>query len=200
MVQQKFIDMMYSLTERVGLVEFYINMSSKLEKKESIFRICDFDDTLFGRSDQLAWEEMLRLNRGEAGNTIITNTLGIENFIAKYYKWKSYPKDILSQLDKKSDLILTAWLTELQHMKVQSAGLWEYNLKVVESGEKKILEALRYIIFELQYIPSEIVVYEDRPQYFIEYRELIEWVLWTKLTIIYVEMDRNDGYKKIEEI
>ena len=36
-----------------------------------ILRILDFDDTLFSREEQLEKEELLRLNRGDAGNKII---------------------------------------------------------------------------------------------------------------------------------
>jgi len=188
------------LTDRVGLIDFYLGQASKLKKVESTLRICDFDDTLFGRRDQLEQEEMLRLNRGAAGITIITNTLWIQWYMDKYYAGVHIPTDIISMLDKDTDIILTAWMKELQYMKIQTIGLQDYNLKIVDAWPDKILETIRYVLFELWYIPSEIIVYEDRPQYFIEYRELIEWVLWTKLTIMYVEMDGNDGYKKIAEI
>jgi len=39
------------------------------------------------------------------------------------------------------------------------------------------MAVIQYVIFELKYIPSEIIVYEDRPEYFIEYRELMESLL-----------------------
>jgi hypothetical protein len=73
-------------------------------------------------------------------------------------------------------------------------------MRVVWKGEDKIFQTLRYILFHLQYIPREVIVYEDRPQSFVEYRELIEGLLGCKLTIMYVEMDGNNGYKTIEEI
>lgn len=200
MPNQNLINLTYSLTERVGLIDFYLDQAALLEKRDSVLRICDFDDTLFGRQDQLAAEEMLRLNRGDAGTTIITNTLWIQGYMDKYYKWVNYPKDIISLLNKDTDIILTAGMRELQYMKIQTTWLQDYNLKIVDTWEQKILETIRYVIFELKYIPSEIIVYEDRPQYFVEYKQLIESVLWTKLTIMYVEMDGNDGYKKIEEV
>jgi hypothetical protein len=200
MIKQDLINLLYNLTERVGLVDFYIHEASLLEKKESTLRICDFDDTIFWRRDQLASEEMLRLNRWDAGTTIITNTLWIEKYMHKYYKGVNYPKDIISLLNKESDVILTAGMKELQYMKIQATGLQDYNLRIVNNWEEKILETIRYFLLELKYIPSEIIVYEDRPQFFVKYRELIEWVLGTKLTIMCVEMDWNDGYKKIEEL
>jgi hypothetical protein len=188
------------LTPLTGLIDFYMQESSQLEKRDSILRVCDLDDTLCGRADQLTWEEILRLNRWWAGNTIIFNTLWIYDYVEKYYAHISYPTDILSLLNPESDIILTAWMKELQIMKARWAGLEKYTLRVVAEWKDKILEAIRYVLFELKYIPSEIIVYEDRPQFFIEYRTLIEWILWTKLTIMYVEMDGNNGYKKIEAV
>jgi hypothetical protein len=48
---------------------------------------------------------------------------------------------------------------------------------VTTNAEEKIIALIRYVIFDLKYIPTTIVVFEDRPQYFIEYRDLIEDVL-----------------------
>lgn len=200
MQKQELIDLIYKLTERVGLVDFYLQEASLLEKKDSILRVCDLDDTLCGRRDQLESEDMLRLNRGGAGNTIILNILWLQSYIEKYYMGINYPTDILSLLNPDSDIILTAGMKELQTMKARGANLEQYKLKIVDEGKDKILETIRYVLFELKYIPSEIIVYEDRPQFFVEYRALIEWALWTKLTVMKIEMDGNDGYKKIEEV
>ena len=200
MEKKDLINLLYKLTERVGLLDFYIQEASLLEKKNSILRVCDLDDTLCGRADQLAWEEMLRLNRGGAGNTIIANTLWIHTYVEKYYTGIDYPTDILSLLNPKTDIILTAGMKELQIMKARGAGLEQFKLKIVEQWKDKIMETIRYVLFDLKYIPSEIIVYEDRPQYFIEYRELIENVLWCRLTINFVEMNGNIWYNKIEEV
>lgn len=90
---------------------------------------------------------------------------------------------------------------DFQLAKVRSCPeLNEFKVIVTKDAREKIPELIRHVLFELRYIPNEIIIYEDRPQYFVEYRELIEWVLWTKLTIMYIEMDGNDGYKKIEEV
>jgi len=43
-------------------------------------------------------------------------------------------------------------------------------------------------------------LYEDRPEYFIEYRDLIEDVLETKLIIKKVVMHGNTGKMDIQEI
>jgi hypothetical protein len=188
------------LTERTWLVDFYIKEAQKLEKKDSILRIADFDDTLFGRRDQLEAETKLKELRWDAGTTFILNEMWVHTYIEKYYKWVTLQSEILDLLDKNTDIILTAGMKELQTMKIRAVDLDSYNLKIVDFWEDKILESIRYVLFELRYIPTEIVVYEDRPQYFIEYRELIEWILWTKLTIMFVEMDWNEGYKSIKEV
>lgn len=187
------------LTEQTGLVDFYLAEAKTLPKQDSILTICDVDDTLFGRKDQLEWEPELQKNRGYAGNTHMINKIGIHTMIDKYYIWKKYPQDIISKLSPKNTLLLTAGIFEYQQLKIKAMKLDDFPLKIVYSWKDKILETIRYVLFELKYIPSEIIVYEDRPQFFIEYRELIEWVLWCKLTIMYVEMDGNEGYKKIEE-
>lgn len=88
-----------------------------------------------------------------------------------------FPNDILALLDEETDLILTAGLRELQLMKIEAVGLIDLPTRVVFDGKDKILETLRYVVFELGFIPSTLIIYEDRPQYFIQYRELIEGLL-----------------------
>lgn len=62
-------------------------------------------------------------------------------------------------------------------MKIEALGVIDISPKVVNEGKDKVLEVLRYIVFELGCIPSEIIVYEDRPEYFIDYRNLIQEIL-----------------------
>lgn len=189
------------LTPLTGLVDFYIEESNKLEKRDTTFVISDMDDTLISREQLAIQEPLLKENRGQEGNKVVINHFGIPYIIDKFYANQNPPQDIVNIMRNAQDsLVLTAWVPEYAMMKYRVAWLEEFPIQVVYDGSDKILKTLQYIIFELKYIPSEIVVYEDRPQYFIEYRELIEWVLWTKLTIIYVEMDGNDSYKKIEGI
>ncbi len=189
-----------NLTPQVWLVDTYMSEAKKLEKKDTIFHICDVDDTLFGRRDQLESEPMLQEKRWYEWNTYMINEIGIHNMIQKHYIWKTFPKDIISQCTPENSLLLTAGIPEYQYMKVAAMNLEKYPLEIVWEWKDKIMKTLQYILFELKYIPAEIIVYEDRPQFFVEYRELIEQTLWTKLTIMKVEMDGNDGYKSIDEI
>lgn len=196
---------LYSLIRRLtpltGLVDFYIEESSKLERRESKFIISDMDDTLISRHRLAIDEPLLKENRGQEWNKMVINHFWIHNIIERFYTDQNPPQDIADVMRKTDDsLVLTAGVPEYAMMKYRAAWLEEFPIEIVYDGKDKILKTLQYILFQLKYIPSEIVVYEDRPQYFIEYRELIEWLLWTKLTIMYVEMDGNDGYKKIEEI
>jgi len=186
------------LTEQTGLVDFYFEETDKLERKQEIFNVVDLDDTLFGRRDQMEAEPELVKRRWYEGNVYMINEIWIHNMIRNHYEWKPYPQDIISKVSHENTLLLTAWVPEYQHLKRRAMKLEDFHMKVVWEWKDKIMATIQYVLFELKYIPSEIVVYEDRPQYFIQYRELIEWVLWCELTIMRVEMDGNNWYKKIE--
>lgn len=188
------------LTEQTGLLDFYCEQAEKLERKEIDFSICDLDDTLFSRAEQLENEPMLKAKRGYEWNTYMINEIGINSMIEKYYVGKNYPQDILKQCDIANTLILTAGIPEYQMRKYESLNLAPYAIEIVREGKDKVLATIRYILFSLKYIPTSITVYEDRPQFFIKYRTLIEWCLNTKLKIFFVEMDGNRWYKKIEAV
>ena len=188
------------LTEQVGLVDFYLAEVGKIKKSDGNFIITDLDYTLFSRDEQIAWEPELKIKRWYEGNMHMINEIGIEPMIQKYYEGKAYPQDIVTELSSENSLILTAGIPEYQYGKRRAMKLWYIPMQVVADWEDKILETIKYILFELKYIPSEIIVYEDRPQYFIEYRDFLEEVLGCKITIMFVEMNGNIGYNKIEEI
>jgi hypothetical protein len=189
------------LTPLTGLVDFYIEESKKLEKKDSRFIIADMDDTLISREQLTIQEPLLKVSRGQEGNKVVINHFGIHDIVERFYANQNPPQDIADVMRASTDsLVLTAWVPEYAMMKYKAAGLTQFPIEVVYDGKDKILKTLQYIIFTLKYIPSEIVIYEDRPQYFVEYRDLIEWLLKTKLTIMYVEMDGNNWYQKIEKV
>lgn len=193
-------ELLSNLTEQVWLVGYYLERVQKLDKKNIVFSVIDLDDTIFSREEQLRKESVLREKRGYEWNTYMINHIGIGDMLKKYYLWKKYPKDIIDTTSPDSSLILTAWVPEYQMWKIETLWLQDFSYRIVWEWKDKILELICYIIFKLRYIPSEIIIYEDRPEYFLKYRELIEWVLGVKLRIMYVEMDGNRGYKKIEEI
>ena len=194
-------ELIHELGERKGLIDFYLKEIASLSRDEGVvIRIVDFDDTLFSRDEQLEKESSLRENRGWAGIDVIVNSMWISQFIDRYYRGQDFPRDIFNLMNPETDLIITAWLRELQYMKTEAVWLLDFPTTVVDEWKDKVLEVLRYIVFEFGVIPSEVIIYEDRPEYFIEYRELLEWLLWTKIIIMKVEMDGNRGYKKIEEV
>ena len=186
------------LTDQTGLVDFYIEEAAKLERRENSFIMADMDDTLISRSRITEEEELLRINRWAAWNKLIVNHFGINNIISRFYENQNPPQDIAKLLTPENSIILTAGVIEYQYRKREAIWLRHIPIKIVWDGKDKIMAAIQYVLFTLKYIPSEIIVYEDRPQYFIQYRELIEWVLGCELAIMKVEMDGNDGYKKIE--
>jgi len=189
------------LTPNNFILDYWKDEIKKLEKKEIEINVADFDYTLFSRDEQLEKEQYLRENRGDLWPKAIAEIgWGINSYIEKYYLNKIFPTEILEKFNKKYDLIITAWIYEFQIAKLNASNLTDYNFVITKNWEEKIIELIRYIIYKLKFIPSKITVYEDRPQYFIEYRDLIKDVLEVKLEIMYVEMDWNNGYKKIEKV
>jgi len=171
-----------------------------LEKKDVTLIISDFDDTIFCRKEQLEKSQILRENRWDLWNKVIMNIIWLENFINEHYIWKDFPQEIIQQMKIWKDLILTAWFKELQLAKIKATKLDIYNHIVVEKAPEKIYETIRYVIEILAYIPSKIVIYEDRPEYFVENKDLIEDFLWTKLEIMFVEMLDNQNKPNIKKI
>jgi hypothetical protein len=103
-------------------------------------------------------------------------------------------------MNPKTDIILTAGVFENQYEKITACGLNKFKTIVVDSGKDKIIATIRYIIFDLGFVPNSITIYEDRPEYFIEYRDLLEDILETKIIIKKVVMNGNNNYEKIEEV
>lgn len=197
---------MSKLTENIiwweAVVSFWKETAQELPRKDTLFQIADFDYTLFSRDKQLSEIPELLQNRGDLGPQYLFESYGMSKFLEEYYKDHSLPTEILSKLDSSRDIIITAGGSkDFQIAKIRSCPeLDNFTAIVTKDWEEKVPELMRYVLFELKYIPSKIIVYEDRPQYFIEYRELIESVLWTKLTIMKVEIDGNEGYKNISEV
>ena len=160
--------------------------------------VADFDDTIFSREEQLNKEKILRENRWDAWNKVMKDILGFEYMIKNYYKNKTFPKSIISKM-KENDIILTAWMKDYQKLKQKACWLENIKMIVVEKAEQKIEKLIEYVK-NLDFIPDLIEIYEDRPKYFLEYKDVIENVLKTKVGIYYVEMNGNKWYKKIELI
>ena len=185
--------MMNELTDISRLLEKYLDEVRRLPSKDVCVIITDFDDTIFSKQPQLDWEPLLRECEPHMRNNTIMYHIGVPSLIKKYYQDEIFPQDIVSLLNPSQDLILSAWFEALQQEKLRALNLDHIPLQVVKRWEDKVLAAIQYILFTLKYIPSQLVIYEDKPHYFIEYRQLIEWILGCELTIRYVEMDGNRG-------
>ena len=184
------------------VLEFWKELAQDLPKKESIFQVSDFDYTLFSRDEQFEMIPELLDHRADKGPKYLFEAYGMSRFLEACYADHPLPKEILEKLDASRDIIMTAGGSkDFQLAKVRTCPELD-NFRVITTfdGLEKVPELIRYVIFELRYIPTEIIIYEDRPEYFIEYRTLIESILGTKLTIMLVEMDGNWGYKRIEEV
>lgn len=171
-----------------------------LEKNNTEIKIVDFDDTIFCRKDILNESKVLRENRWDKWNQVIMNEMWLDNFINQFHKDKSYPDTISSTLNKGVDLILTAWLEELQMWKIIAAKLQDQNIIVTDHAYEKPYETLKYVIDVLWYIPKKISVYEDRPKYFIQHKVEMEKFLWTEIEVLFVEMENNLNPPKIKKI
>lgn len=188
---------MLDLTQQLKELE---KLKNNLEKKDETLIICDFDDTIFSRKEQLEKSKILRENRWDLGNKAIMNIIWLENFINENYIWKDFPKYIIQQMKIWKDLILTAWFKEIQLAKIKATKIDIFNHIVVENAADKIHEMIIYVIEKLAYIPSKIVIYEDRPEHFIENKKLIEDFLWTTLEIMLVEMINNQNKPNIKKL
>jgi len=183
------------------IYDYWKTWSQELDTKDIILRVSDFDYTLFSRDQSFIDVPELLENRWEKWPKYLFEEYWMNDFLDNQYKNIQLPTEILSQLMPGQDIILTTGIHDWQMWKVRSCKQLN-NIQVITTPSPawKINALISHVLYELKYIPTEIIVYEDRPQYFVEYRDLIQDVLWTKLTIMKVEMDGNDGYKSIEKI
>ena len=171
-----------------------------LEKRDIDLIVCDFDDTIFCRKHQLENSELLRNNRWNKWNDIIKDVIWIKETMNEFYLDKNYPKTISSKLRINHDLILTAWYKEIQEAKLKATKLDHINFHVVLNAEEKIIETIKYITKNLKFLPNKVIVYEDRPNYFIENKKLLENTLWIPFELILVEMIDNNTEPKITKL
>ena len=193
-------ELMWELTHNEFFTKRFLEEADTLPKTEGKLIVSGFDETLFSREEMRESEELLKNNPEDAINRLVKFQLGVPYIMAKYFEWKDSPKDISDLMTPNNSVIITTGFEDIQQAKLQALGLSHIPNLVLKEKQEKIIALLQYILYTLKYIPSEIVIYEDQPQDFVQYRELIEWILACKLTIMQVEMDANISYKKIENI
>ncbi len=170
--------------------------NNNLEKKDLKIIVADLDDTIFS-TKKIRTDDFMGWKRWDEGNDFLKNIYGLEKLINKYYKNKTFLETISSKLKENKDLILTAWLEELQIMKIKELWLEKINYIITEKAQDKILELIKYFYFDLKFLPKKITIYEDRPHFFIYFKDFLEKILKTKIEIIYVEMDWNEKEPKL---
>ena len=170
--------------------------------------VIDFDDTLVSRNEQLNKYEWLAEHRWDLGNIFILASclkISFEEamnlsekqkeewyriFVNKFY---SNDKVALLWFDLKSKInwILTAWVPMLQRIKLEKTFPEKMpNYTVVSKSSQKPWELIKHII-KIWYIPKEIHIYEDRPEYFEESFEILEKILRTKIYIHKIKINND---------
>ena len=198
---QEFETKLAKIIDTPWSLKYWIEDVKKLKRTNDNLLIVDFDDTIFPRWEQLEKEQVLRENRWILGSKAVIEIMGLQNYLEKYFIGRNYPKTIVNLMDKKRDTIITTWPYEYQLEKIRTCGLLDgYNVIITAKSPEKIVEAIRYVLYKLRYIPKEITVYEDRPEHFIEHKNLIEEVLWVKLNIKKVTMRWYDEEPLIENL
>ena len=170
-----------------------------LPKKEEIFIVSDFDDTIFSTKEVIE-KDVRKWRRWNEWNKYIEEVIWIENFIREFYENKNFPDKIIKNFDEKNTLILTAGFEKLQIPKIKATWLSKIPLKIVYEAKEKPFEMVKYIVEKLKFIPKEIHIFEDRPEHFIETKAELEAFLDTKIKIFLVEMKDNFSEPTIKEL
>ena len=170
-----------------------------LPKKEEIFIVSDFDDTIFS-TQEIIKKDVRKWRRWNEGNKYIEEVIWIENFVKDYYEKKEFPNHVIKRFEKENTLILTAWFDNLQKAKIEAVWLHHFPVKVVYESKEKPFEMVKYIVEKLKFIPKEIHIFEDRPEHFIETKAELEAFLKTKIKIFLVEMKDNFSEPTIKEL
>ncbi|PIE85558.1 hypothetical protein CSA08_01335 [Candidatus Gracilibacteria bacterium] len=133
----------------------------------------------------------------------------LEKYVKKYYG-RSNGKNILGHIGnidnfviKKPNLtsvIITAGIDTLQKLKLQYSGMFEVPTIIVESGKEKVKALINYIINNLGYIPSEITINEDKPEFFIKYGKVLTEILGIKINVNTIKINKEKNIAEIVKI
>lgn len=195
------------LQEYIPDFHFYIPKLNQLYLRlGTTLNIIDYDDTLQHRHYQLQ-DGRLQDNRWKAGNRVIDEVIGRELFLETHYKKDSVVRRIAQILEMQSSRhaarILTAWESGWQTSKTKQSWVYDRSNGIITVGEwhEKIKELLD-IIIELGYIPSKIIIYEDRPEHFIRAAQALWKFLWgVEIVVNHVILSQKEVIKRqIEEI
>lgn len=161
-----------------------LDLVSDMPKNDEDFVVADFDDTIFSRNGQV-FHNMFRENRWDSAFFIIDKYIWwLDKFISTFYLWDfiACPK-FVKIIKLYTSLILTAWREDLQRAKIEASWLSSIPSIVVSDSRTKPSMLIRYIIFKLWYIPREIHIFEDKPEYFKNLAGLLARLFQTKICI-----------------
>ena len=171
--------------------EISIRLSQMKSKHEQTLNTLDFDDTMSSRDKSLQKPKFMD-NRGQAWNDLIEREYGYDRFVYEHYKRRDVVNDlvnvIMSDDAYREPFILTAWVESLQKTKIERTKLKKPKTSIVKSQSLKPRELLRHIMDDLWYIPGKIIIYEDRPECFIETGAFLAKLLWCEIVINHVTL------------
>jgi len=154
-----------------SIVSFWSQLDQLPYAANATLNMLDFDDTLYSRTPQLQLPTF-QDNRGSAWDRVLEE-MGHQNVLEQFYRSSRAVRRLMWIIEKQwknhKALILTAWNDDWQIGKCASIWIhgWVVPIEVVPSWADKPRTLLEYII-ELWYIPGKIIIYEDRPEYFLQ--------------------------------
>lgn len=168
--------------------------------------VLDRNHESFEKNAKILWEDNLgefidkvlsRINQFSHEEIQSTYRLFWEEFYSD--KWKSEKNrwpvinqhEIIKDVKGDVNLILTATQApELTKIKLRQSWMDKYPYLIVENGKDKIKSIIETVL-KLWYIPEKIVVYEDRPEFFFKYWELLSRLLWIRIVVNKVKIDNQ---------
>lgn len=168
-------------------------------KKEIVLNVLDFDDTLYSRFNQLQ-DPLFQDNRWSDWNRVLRQ-VWIDNFVNKFYKRSWAVLKLLKIIENQNynhrSIILTAWEMDLQKLKCEAVWI-ECNkpkVVIVKESKNKPMKMLLEIL-ESWYIPGKIIVYEDRPEFFLwnNWKTLAK-MLGIEIVVDHIFLEQDDTTK-----
>ena len=159
--------------------------------------ILDYDDTIHQRGYQLQkW--LLQDNRWLAWNHVIDTVIWRDNMLDVYYRRSAIVKRIAQILEMQDDFhqsrIVTAWNESWQIQKAMYSWVYDRDkgIEVVTDANLKIRSVIQEIM-RLWYIPSKIIIYEDRPEHFQKIAvALSKFLWWIEIVVNHIVLSQQE--------
>lgn len=185
------------------VISLIASINSLPRNPQKTFNVLDYDDTISCREWSFDKFPELLERRGSAWNEYIEQELWYEKYVERVYGEKDRVAKLVNVLlssDPYTDsLILSAGIDELQWYKFSRTWLAGAKKQVVSSQAEKPRRLLHYIISKLWYIPGKIIIYEDRPDCFLECGDLLAKILGVEIVVNHVHLSGED-YNSIDSI